>query len=369
MNGIDRVFVSALNTVKRLPSSPGSPKPPLEDRLLLYALFKQSTEGDIPASMLEMLEQSIRNGEPPEDDDASREKTEAWADQRGLSKTEAKKMYISSLIRSMRLYGSQTAAAKALIDELEFVWLQVNGNAQEHEDDQTVASRARTNSGSQSPTSVRLKRAYESSQRLNRDAEGETEDEDHEDDLTRQAPNAYRTAPPSPAKAGLPTSASVTFPADQISGLNLPPPQPLPNSKSFGTLRAQAAIAGRDLTPEETKIWRRQVEISLQQIRTELASVRETLLHVPSAGLLSRTRGHGSTLSRLLASLSDFARLSAVVLVYDALFLGTLWFIFARNGDPRALKIKEWCGRLFAWVLRKGKVRMRSAGRDLTDRR
>ncbi|ORY74351.1 acyl CoA binding protein-domain-containing protein [Protomyces lactucae-debilis] len=368
MNGIDRVFVSALNTVKRLPSTPGSPKPPLDDRLLLYALFKQSTEGDIPASMLESLEASLRNGEDPEDDDASREKTEAWALQRGLSKTEAKKMYISSLIRSMRLYGSQTTAAKALIDELEFVWLQVDGNAPEHEDDQTVASRARTNSGSQSPTSVRLKRAYESSQRLNRDAEGEDEDE-HEDELERQAPNAYRTAPPSPVKAGLPNSASVTFSASQIPALNLAAPQPLPNSKSFGTLRAQAAIAGRDLTPEETKIWRRQVEISLQQIRTELASVRETLLHVPAAGMLSRSHGSGSTLSRVLASLSDFARLSAVVLIYDAIFLGSLWFIFSRNGDPRALKIKDWCGRLWAWMLKKVKVRMRSAVRDIGDRR
>ncbi len=42
----DRVFVHALNTVKRIPRT-GSARPPPSDRLKLYGLYKQSTEGNV----------------------------------------------------------------------------------------------------------------------------------------------------------------------------------------------------------------------------------------------------------------------------------------------------------------------------------
>lgn len=45
-NATDRVFVHALNTVKRIPRT-GSARPPPADRLKLYGLYKQSTEGDV----------------------------------------------------------------------------------------------------------------------------------------------------------------------------------------------------------------------------------------------------------------------------------------------------------------------------------
>lgn len=46
----DRVFVHALNTVKRIPRT-GSARPPDADRLRLYGLYKQSTEGDVEGVM------------------------------------------------------------------------------------------------------------------------------------------------------------------------------------------------------------------------------------------------------------------------------------------------------------------------------
>ena len=46
----DRVFVHALNTVKRIPRT-GSARPPDADRLKLYGLYKQSTEGDVEGVM------------------------------------------------------------------------------------------------------------------------------------------------------------------------------------------------------------------------------------------------------------------------------------------------------------------------------
>ena len=47
---IDRVFVHALNTVKKIPRT-GSARPPPADRLKLYGLYKQSMEGDVEGVM------------------------------------------------------------------------------------------------------------------------------------------------------------------------------------------------------------------------------------------------------------------------------------------------------------------------------
>ncbi|KKA19266.1 hypothetical protein T310_6754 [Rasamsonia emersonii CBS 393.64] len=46
----------------------------------------------------------------------------------GLSRTEAKRRYITTLIDTMHRYASQTAEARELVSELEFVWDQVKSN-------------------------------------------------------------------------------------------------------------------------------------------------------------------------------------------------------------------------------------------------
>jgi hypothetical protein len=66
-----------------------------------------------------------------EDADAQRaevEKWEAWHAQAGLSKTEAKRRYISTLIETMHRYASATPEARELVSELEFVWDQIRSN-------------------------------------------------------------------------------------------------------------------------------------------------------------------------------------------------------------------------------------------------
>ena len=57
------------------------------------------------------------------------EKYIAWKDCEGLSKIEAKRRYIDMLIRTMHVYASGTAEARSLVEELEFVWEQVQGNS------------------------------------------------------------------------------------------------------------------------------------------------------------------------------------------------------------------------------------------------
>lgn len=57
------------------------------------------------------------------------EKWDAWDANKGLSRTEAKRRYIETLIRTMKTYASDTSASQALVSELEFVWTQVKDAA------------------------------------------------------------------------------------------------------------------------------------------------------------------------------------------------------------------------------------------------
>lgn len=120
-DSVDRVFVHALNTVKRIPRT-GTARPPAAERLKLYGLYKQSMEGDVEGVMDRPI------GNTPEVH-AECEKWDAWYAQRGLTRTEAKRRYISTLIETMHRYASSTPEARELVSELEFVWDQIKYNA------------------------------------------------------------------------------------------------------------------------------------------------------------------------------------------------------------------------------------------------
>lgn len=119
-DSVDRVFVHALNTVKRIPRT-GTARPPASERLKLYGLYKQSMEGDVEG----VMDRPVGN---TADVYAECEKWDAWFAQRGLSRTEAKRRYISTLVDTMHRYASQTPEARELVAELEFVWDQVKIN-------------------------------------------------------------------------------------------------------------------------------------------------------------------------------------------------------------------------------------------------
>ncbi|KAL4964507.1 acyl CoA binding protein-domain-containing protein [Aspergillus stella-maris] len=119
-DSVDRVFVHALNTVKRIPRT-GTARPPASERLKLYGLYKQSMEGDVEG----VMDRPVGN---TADVYMECEKWDAWFAQRGVSRTEAKRRYISTLVETMHTYASQTAEARELVSELEFVWDQVKSN-------------------------------------------------------------------------------------------------------------------------------------------------------------------------------------------------------------------------------------------------
>ncbi|CAM1503920.1 Fc.00g015110.m01.CDS01 [Cosmosporella sp. VM-42] len=123
-DSVDRVFVHALNTVKKIPKT-GASRPPPSDRLRLYGLYKQAMEGDVDGVM---ERPTAGSGMGVEELQREKDKWDAWNLQKGLGKTESKKRYIEALIDTMHRYAT-TPDAKELVAELEFVWNQIKHNS------------------------------------------------------------------------------------------------------------------------------------------------------------------------------------------------------------------------------------------------
>ncbi|KAI1125705.1 acyl-CoA binding protein [Nemania abortiva] len=123
-DSVDRVFVHALNTVKKIPKT-GASRPPSNDRLRLYGLYKQAMEGDVDGVMERPRSGS---GIDPNELEREKDKWDAWNSQSGLSRTEAKRRYVEALIDTMHRYAN-TPDAVELVAELEFVWNQIKNNS------------------------------------------------------------------------------------------------------------------------------------------------------------------------------------------------------------------------------------------------
>ncbi|CAG9944346.1 unnamed protein product [Clonostachys rosea f. rosea IK726] len=123
-DSVDRVFVHALNTVKKIPKT-GASRPPPADRLRLYGLYKQAMEGDVDGVMERPWSMP---GASMEDLQKEKDKWDAWNSQRGLSRTESKRRYVEALIDTMHRYAT-TPDARELVTELEFVWNQIKHNS------------------------------------------------------------------------------------------------------------------------------------------------------------------------------------------------------------------------------------------------
>ncbi|KAK9478968.1 acyl CoA binding protein-domain-containing protein [Lipomyces japonicus] len=122
-DSIDRVFTQALATIPLVSNTKAmsglkGPIPPIKDRIHLYGLYKQATEGDVDQFM-------ARPTGDTEEDEQGRKKWDAWYSQKGLDKAEAKRRYIPYLLDTMRIYASQTPEARELIADLQELWDQV----------------------------------------------------------------------------------------------------------------------------------------------------------------------------------------------------------------------------------------------------
>ncbi|KAI3485316.1 hypothetical protein L1887_51430 [Cichorium endivia] len=98
-------LVKTVDMVQSLPKS-GPIQTSYEEKLALYSLYKQATEGDVSSKrpgMLDML---------------GRAKWDAWSKVSGLPPRDAKQMYVESMLRILRRFSDRPQAA-ALIQELE----------------------------------------------------------------------------------------------------------------------------------------------------------------------------------------------------------------------------------------------------------
>ena len=113
--------MKAISTIRALSSRSnyGSlPRPPADSRIKLYGLYKQATEGNVDGVMPRPVGFTL-------EDEGAKKKWDAWKREEGVSRTEAKRRYISYLIETMRIYASGTLEARELLSELEYLWDQI----------------------------------------------------------------------------------------------------------------------------------------------------------------------------------------------------------------------------------------------------
>ncbi|KAL8287197.1 hypothetical protein RQP46_003649 [Phenoliferia psychrophenolica] len=102
---IDARFERAVNIIQSLPRN-GPIQTNYDDKLLLYSVYKQATEGDIKTSRPGLL------------DILGRAKWDAWNKRKGVSEDDAKRQYVEGLVKILRGFADRPQAVE-LIHELE----------------------------------------------------------------------------------------------------------------------------------------------------------------------------------------------------------------------------------------------------------
>nr|KIR89346.1 long-chain fatty acid transporter [Cryptococcus tetragattii IND107] len=99
--GLDAQFNRAVDIVQSLPKA-GTIQTTYEDKLLLYSLYKQAIEGDVAIPRPGML------------DLLGKAKWDAWNRQKGIDKSQAKRLYVSALVKILRKYADAEDVLKYL---------------------------------------------------------------------------------------------------------------------------------------------------------------------------------------------------------------------------------------------------------------
>ncbi|KAF1938362.1 hypothetical protein EJ02DRAFT_446870 [Clathrospora elynae] len=304
-DSVDRVFSHALNTVNKIRT--GSQKPPSATRLRLYGLYKQAMEGDVEGIMQR----------PTGTDEASqraREKWDAWHQQSPLSRTEAKRRYITTLISTMHAYASPSPDSRELVAELEFVWDQVKSNvpSSSSSSPQHIQSGYSQHDLGQSGRAAMDNDKYDTRDGGNVDKQGKSqseeeleEEEEEGEEEAEMDREIFVDAPDSqynPDHPNLDTDNNLKDTAAQTNPHNLlshtepipiqtPTPAPrtrprrilgppisMPNFISTPAAAAAAAKKGdQGKESAEAQKWRKRVEQALIRMTAEVAALREQL--------------------------------------------------------------------------------------------
>ncbi|WVQ96645.1 hypothetical protein IAU59_003750 [Kwoniella sp. CBS 9459] len=102
---IDSLFHRAVDIVQSLPKG-GPVQTSYEEKLWLYSLYKQGTEGDISIPRPGIL------------DILGKAKWDSWNKQKGINKVEAKRLYVNALLKILKKHG-ELESVKSHLSELE----------------------------------------------------------------------------------------------------------------------------------------------------------------------------------------------------------------------------------------------------------
>ncbi|KAF2865614.1 acyl CoA binding protein-domain-containing protein [Massariosphaeria phaeospora] len=321
-DSVDRVFSHALNTVNKIRT--GSQKPPSATRLKLYGLYKQAMEGDVDG----IMERPEGSGD---DIHRAREKWDAWKQQNELSRTEAKRRYITTLIDTMHRYASPSPDSRELVAELEFVWDQVKSNVPSSSSSSPL--RTLGNLGSQGPP--RYPRVGEGmgTHNAQEDEDGagplqtkspmsqseedlEAEEEQFEDEFVDAPDSQYNP---------MSENAAVQVDLEPQEPIPFTTPQKKPTSKWTGLIPKAASPPPPD-SPADQK-WRKRVEQALVRMTAEVAALREQL---ESRRLFSHSPRY-----MFFRSIFRFIWGSMKHIAVDAVILGIVLLWMRRKKDTR----------------------------------
>ncbi|PWY73098.1 hypothetical protein BO94DRAFT_500610 [Aspergillus sclerotioniger CBS 115572] len=353
-DSVDRVFVHALNTVKRIPRT-GTARPPASERLKLYGLYKQSMEGDVEG----VMDRPVGN---TADVYMECEKWDAWYAQRDLSRTEAKRRYISTLIETMHNYASQTAEARELVAELEFVWDQIKSSPSSLSSQELTShgSDARVQSSLTRPEYEQLLASARGDSRLRvlspvsqpeggfrRQMEEQRdggEEEEEEEVYAEAQDNLFENEEEDNEHEDHDRDEAHEY---QHQSYNLPDRE---GSDRHHSHHSHHEEIGERRPPVDDRRWRRRVEQALTKMTAEIAAVREQM---EARALAHRRR------SSIWAWLKWLVWVTARQIVVDLALLGMLLVWMRMRGDRRLeekLKVgwTEVKSRLARWrVLRR----------------
>lgn len=249
--------------------------------------------------------------------EAEIEKWDAWHSCAGMSRTEAKRRYISTLIETMKEYASGTQESRELVAELEFVWNQIRSQSGSSEDDDA-----------ESPTR-RLERAgLKQTQSFGSIPPGGPEGESGGLSRLNTDPNRLRVL--SPVSQG---DADDIVEAEEIDPETHALVGPLPATTRH--------------LPTEAE-WRNRIEAHLKHLSTEIAALREQLAanHLLSSSAMSPSLT--SRRRRIFYRLSAWTRWLAWTFVQQLMLNAGLvlaFILWARWKGYKDRRAEDWARR------------------------
>ncbi|CAO2648684.1 Nn.00g079510.m01.CDS01 [Neocucurbitaria sp. VM-36] len=373
-DSVDRVFSHALNTVNKIRT--GSQKPPSATRLRLYGLYKQAMEGDVDG----IMERPEGHGEV---EHRAREKWDAWKQQNNLSRTEAKRRYITTLIDTMHKYASPSPDSRELVAELEFVWDQVKSNVPSSSSSSPLQTLSQMGMHIPPNYNTQLGQSGRAAMGMD-DADAPNDNEDDEQPLRVKSPMSQSEEdledeeaeidrdefvdapdsqynPTSEQDAGVQADLqSLRRPEESRKPIGLGTPTPAPRMRSIvpqpipmPNLTKAPAAPGKPSTPQQESAadqkWRKRVEQALVKMTAEVAALREQL---EARRLFSHSPHY-----RLLRGIWRWVWAAVKHIAVDVFILGIVLLWMRRKKDRRLEgAIRVLLGDAVAQVQRVGGV-------------